>query len=43
VFAEWYDNGHVDESDENTVILRLRLTDGTLADHGTWYQIDFTE
>lgn len=43
VFDEWYDNGHVDESDENTVILKLRLTDCTLADHGTWYQLDFTD
>lgn len=42
VFAEWYDNGHIDESDPNTCILRIRLTDGSLADHGTWYEIDFT-
>lgn len=42
VFAEWYDNGHIDEKDENTVILKLCLTDGVLADHGTWYQMDFT-
>lgn len=41
VFAEWYDNGHVDESDPNTCILCIRLTDGRLADHGTWYDIDF--
>ena len=43
VFAEWYDNGHTDESDPNTCILRIRLTDGSLADHGPWYEIDFTE
>ncbi len=43
VFAEWYDNGHTDENDPNTCILRIRLTDASLADHGTWYEIDFTE
>lgn len=41
VFAEWYDNGHTDESDVNTCILRIRLTDGDLADQGVWYKIDF--
>lgn len=39
VFAEWYDNGHVDESDPNTIILRIRLTDGVLLSHGTRYDI----
>lgn len=43
VFAEWYGNGHVNESDKNTCILRIRLTDGVLFDHGTRYEIDFTE
>ncbi len=42
-FAEWYDNGHTNEADENTVILRIRLTDGILFHHGTKYEIDFTE
>ena len=42
VFAEWYDNGHVNESDENTVLLRLRLTSGVLFSNGTRYDIDFT-
>lgn len=42
VFAEWYDNGHTDESDPNTCILRIRLTDGLLLSHGTRYDIDFT-
>lgn len=41
VFDEWYGNGHTDESDPNTCILRIKLTDGDLADHGTWYHIDF--
>lgn len=41
VFAEWYTNGHVDESDPNTCILRIRLTDGVLFDHGTRYEVEF--
>ena len=42
-FASWYDNGHTNEEDRNTVILRIRLTDGILFHHGTRYEIDFTE
>ena len=42
VFAEWYDNGHVNEQDESTVLLRIRLTCGTLFSNGTRYDIDFT-
>ena len=42
VFAEWYGNGHVNEAEPNTVILRIRLTDGILFHHGTRYEIDFT-
>lgn len=41
VFAEWYDNGHINEADENTILLKLRLTDGVLFDHGTRYDITF--
>lgn len=41
VFAEWYDNGHTDESDPNTCILRIRLTDGILFHQGTKYDIEF--
>jgi len=40
-FAAWYSNGHVDESDPNTVILRIRLTDGVLFSNGTRYDIEF--
>lgn len=40
-FAEWYDNGHVNEDDPNTCILRVRLKNGVLMDHGTRYDIDF--
>lgn len=42
-FAAWYDNGHTDEEDPNTVILRIRLTEGVLFHHGTRYEIDFEE
>lgn len=41
VFASWYDNGHTNEQDENTIILRIRLTKGVLMSHGTRYDIDF--
>ena len=41
VFAEWYGNGHVNEADVNTIILRIRLTEGTLFHLGTRYDIDF--
>ena len=41
VFAEWYGNGHTNESDPNTIILRIRLTDGVLFHHGTKYEIEF--
>ena len=43
VFAEWYDNGHTNEDDPNTIILRIRLTSGTLMSHGTRYDIDFAK
>jgi len=41
-FAEWYDNGHTDETDENTIILRIKLTNAVLFHEGTKYDIDFT-
>lgn len=37
-FAEWIDNGHNDFTDENTVILRVELTDGVLLSHGMRYE-----
>ena len=37
-FDEWYSNGHINESDPNTCILRIRLTDGVLFDHGTKHE-----
>ena len=42
-FAAWYGNGHTHEADPNTVILRIRLTDGVLFSHGTRYDLDFTQ
>jgi general stress protein 26 len=42
VFEAWYDNGHTDENDPNTCLLRIRLTDGVLFNDGTKYNIDFS-
>lgn len=41
VFAEWYENGHVDEEDPHTCLLRIRLTEGVLLSQGTRYELDF--
>lgn len=38
-FAEWYDNGHTDEEDPNTCLLRIRLTDGVVTDHDKKYGV----
>ena len=40
-FASWIDNGHNNFADENTIILKIRLTHGVLFSHGTRYDIDF--
>lgn len=40
-FAAWYDNGHTNEADPNTIILRLRLTDGVLFADGVRYDLKF--
>ena len=40
-FSAWYDNGHTNESDLNTCLLKIRLTDGVLFSNGTRYDIDF--
>lgn len=39
VFTEWIDNGHTDFADENTIILRVELTDALLLSHGTRYEL----
>lgn len=41
VFAEWYDNGHTNEDDPNTCLLRICLTKGILFHKGTRYEINF--
>ena len=41
-FAAWYDNGHTNEADTNTCLLKIKLTDGVLFSDGTRYDIDFT-
>lgn len=42
-FAAWYANGHTNEADENTIILRIRLARGVLMKDEKWYSIDFAE
>lgn len=42
VFSAWYENGHINEKDGDTHILRIHLTDGVLMAHGTRYLLDFT-
>lgn len=41
IFSAWYSNGDINESDPNTIILRIRLTDAVLFSHGTRYDINF--
>lgn len=41
IFKEWYYNGHTNESDPNTCILRIKLTDGVLFSNGVRYDIEF--
>ena len=36
-FAAWYGNGHINEEDPRTVILKMKLTDGTLFSDGVRY------
>lgn len=40
-FAAWYHNGHTNEADPNTIILRIQLIDGILFSRGTRYEIKF--
>lgn len=41
-FSAWIDNGHNNFSDENTIILEIKLTQGLLFSNGKAYEIDFT-
>lgn len=40
-FAAWYDNGHTNEEDPNTCLLKVKLTDGVLFAEGNRYDIVF--
>ena len=37
-FASWYSNGHVDENDSNTILLKITLTQGVLMKHGKRFE-----
>ena len=39
-FAAWYDNGHINETNPNTCLLKIRLTDGVLFADGIRYEFD---
>ena len=41
-FAAWYGNGHVNEQDPNTCLLKITLKDGVLSTPDNRYEIDFT-
>lgn len=40
-FVAWYGNGHTNEADPNTCLLKIKLTDGVLFANGTRYDIEF--
>jgi len=40
-FSAWYTNGHINEADPNTRLLRIRLVTGRLFSHGTRYDLEF--
>lgn len=37
-FASWYDNGHTNESDINTIILKITVTDGIIYKNGKRFE-----
>ena len=37
-FASWYDNGHTNERDINTIILKVAVTDGIIYKDGKRYE-----
>lgn len=37
-FASWYDNGHTNEEDPNTIILKIEVIDGILFKEGKRYE-----
>lgn len=38
-FAAWYGNGHMNEADPDTCLLRIRLKGGTLFANDTGYDL----
>ena len=40
-FAAWYGNGHTNEADPNTCLLKIKLTDGVLFAEACRYDIQF--
>ena len=40
-FAAWYNNGHTNEADPKTCLLKIRLTDGVLFADGVRYDLEF--
>ena len=38
-FSAWIHNGHNDFDDPDTIILRIRLTDGVLLSHGRRFEL----
>ena len=37
-FSDWYDNGHTNESDINTIILKVTVTDGVIYKDGKRFE-----
>ena len=37
-FASWYDNGHTNENDVNTIILKITVTDGIIYKDGKRFE-----
>lgn len=40
-FSAWIGNGHMNEKNENTCILKIQLTKGVLMSNGKRYEIEF--
>lgn len=43
VFAEWIENGHNDLDSTDCIILKIRLTSGTLYAEGVRHELDFSK
>ncbi|MBR3954435.1 MAG: hypothetical protein IKJ63_03060 [Clostridia bacterium] len=37
-FASWYDNGHTNENDVDTIILKITVTDGIIYKDGKRFE-----